>query len=520
MEMEVCESHPKPEGECGSTISTKAATDEVYTIDDAIEACGFGPFQIRLSIFTGLIWVVESMEMMLISILGTAVRCDYDLSQWEESFLTLSMFAGMLFGAAFWGSVADRKGRKKVLLIVCICVSSIALVSAFSPNYIFLLIIRGLLGFAVSGGAQAVTFYTEFLPLKYRSYSLLLIECFFVLGSFLEAVLALSLLGYAKLNWHYLLGISAIPSFLDLFAFLMVPESPRYYLVSNQLSKAEEVLQKIAKANKKALPPGRLVTGEEKELVQINEASAETSSDIRPFVQLDPKTRRGRIKNLFATRELVWTTIYIWILMLAGTCAYYGLVLVTTELLAIVDELKADNKTNGSFLPCIDKYARNASHCQELNTDDYIKLVWITIADLMGTLMAVPFIETLGRKKTMGGGYLICSFSFFLMYICPINKNALVGLIFVERNFLAGSLVVLWVYVPEVYPTAIRGVALGMASSVARVGAILTPFIAQVLVRESIRGSLGTYAGLCVMCAISSFLLPVETKNKALQDNI
>ena len=53
-----------------------------------------------------------------------------------------------------------------------------------------------------------------------------------------------------------------------------------------------------------------------------------------------------------------------------------------------------------------------------------------------------------------------------------------------------------YVYTPEVYPTDLRAVALGSGSGSARIGAMITPYIAQVLLRKSLYAAVGVYAGI------------------------
>jgi hypothetical protein len=60
---------------------------EAFTCADAIEACEFGWFQIRLSFFAGLLWMVDAMEIMVLSILAPIARCYFHLETWQESLI-------------------------------------------------------------------------------------------------------------------------------------------------------------------------------------------------------------------------------------------------------------------------------------------------------------------------------------------------------------------------------------------------------------------------------------------------
>ena len=73
-------------------------------------------------------------------------------------------------------------------------------------------------------------------------------------------------------------------------------------------------------------------------------------------------------------------------------------------------------------------------------------------------------------------------------------------------------------YTAEVYPTVVRGLGMGILNSVSRLGAILTPFVAQVLFETSDYATIGVYTGSSAVIALMAILLPVETKGKLLKD--
>ena len=69
------------------------------------------------------------------------------------------------------------------------------------------------------------------------------------------------------------------------------------------------------------------------------------------------------------------------------------------------------------------------------------------------------------------------------MYTCTLPlccSNVITFFLFLIRAFAAGVFQAVIVYTPEVYPTGVRSVAMGVHSSFARIGAMITPFVAQV----------------------------------------
>ena len=164
-----------------------------WTVTEAIDASGFGRFQLMMLLFTGLAWMGDAMEMMLLSFLGPSVRCEWGVSPRQEGRLTSVVFVGMLFGAPFWGVVADARGRRVAFFATTILTFVAGLASAFSPSFGFLLFARTLVGFGLGGVPAAFALFMEFLPAGDRGKWLVAIEVFWTLGSVIGAGFALAL---------------------------------------------------------------------------------------------------------------------------------------------------------------------------------------------------------------------------------------------------------------------------------------------------------------------------------------
>ncbi|CAK9292285.1 unnamed protein product [Gordionus sp. m RMFG-2023] len=92
--------------------------------------------------------------------------------------------------------------------------------------------------------------------------------------------------------------------------------------------------------------------------------------------------------------------------------------------------------------------------------------------------------------------------------------------IFIARTVISAGFQATYVYTPEVYPTTIRALGIGTCSMMARVGAILTPFVAQVLLKTSVRSAIDIYAASSIIAGICSLLLPIETKGREMKDTV
>uniref|UniRef100_A0A8C5SKJ7 SVOP like n=1 Tax=Laticauda laticaudata TaxID=8630 RepID=A0A8C5SKJ7_LATLA len=268
-----------------------------------------------------------------------------------------------------------------------------------------------------------------------------------------------------------------------------IPESARYHVSSGNDKAALATLKWIAKMNRSVIPEGKLVeTVEEK---------------------------RGRFKDLFDPKYLR-TSLQIWIIWLGISFAYYGVILASAELLekdlvcsrgggsAVEAEL---GHTQEFQSPCL---------CHTFAPSDYQIMFISTVGEIALNPLNILGINFLGRRVsltiTMG-----CTAVFFLLLNICTTITGLIGFLFMLRAFVAANFNTIYIYTAEVYPTTMRAMGLGTSGSLCRIGAMVAPFIAQVLMNASFMGALCLFALVCIVCAISAFTLPIETKGRSLQ---
>ncbi|KAK7934113.1 hypothetical protein WMY93_005009 [Mugilogobius chulae] len=438
-------------------------TDDTFMVEDAVEAIGFGTFQLKLSILTGLSWMADAMEMMILSILAPQLHCEWRLPSLQVALLTSAVFIGMMISSSLWGNISDKYGRKTGLTMSVLWTLFYGLMSAFAPVYAWILFLRALVGFGIGGAPQSVTLYAEFLPMKSRATCILLIEIFWAFGTVFEVLLAILVM--PTLGWRWLLGFSTIPLFIFAVLCFWLPESARYDVLTGNQEKALATLKRIE--------------------------------------------HRGKFLDLFST-HFRWTTVLLWFIWFANAFSYYGLVLLTTELFQ-EDGACGMSKRNKMELKC-------SLECKYLNSDDYKDLLWTTLSEFPGLLITLWAIDRLGRRKTMALCFFIFSLCIIPLYGC-VGRTSMTVLIFIARAFISGGFQAAYVYTPEVYPTATRALGLGTSSGMARVGALITPFVAQVMLESSVYLALSVYCCCCLFAAIASCALPIETTGRGLQES-
>ncbi|CAI6007340.1 unnamed protein product [Closterium sp. NIES-65] len=144
-----------------SPVEEDGDADEVLTVDDAFDSIGFGPYQLFLVCYTGLAWLADAMEMILLSFVGPAARCEFGLSAAEESLIASVVFLGVFLGSYVWGLVADAYGRRRGFMATALFTLFAGLLSAWSPTFLALLISHCLVGFGI-GGASVLLSHSVF----------------------------------------------------------------------------------------------------------------------------------------------------------------------------------------------------------------------------------------------------------------------------------------------------------------------------------------------------------------------
>ncbi|XP_058298323.1 putative transporter SVOPL [Hylobates moloch] len=335
------------------TAEPQVKEPKTFTVEDAVETIGFGRFHIALFLIMGSTGVVEAMEIMLIAVVSPVIRCEWQLENWQVALVTTMVFFGYMVFSILFGLLADRYGRRKILLISFLWGAYFSLLTSFAPSYIWFVFLRTMVGCGVSAHSQWLIIKTEFLPTKYRGYMLPLSQVFWLAGSLL--IIGLASVIVPTIGWRWLIRVASVPGIILIVAFKFIPESARFNVSTGNTQAALATLERIAKMNRSVMPEGKLV-------------------------------------------EPVLTSSDLW----------------------------------GVF----------SSHS----------------------------VESL-----------------------------------------------LYIYSSEVYPTTMRALGMGTSGSLCRIGAMVAPFISQVLMSASILGALCLFSSVCVVCAISAFTLPIETKGRALQ---
>ncbi|KAL6521304.1 hypothetical protein OROGR_017873 [Orobanche gracilis] len=476
--------------------------DLFYTLDEALDMVGFGKFQALVLSYAGLGAMAEAMEVMILSFIGSSVKSEWGLSSGQQSLITTVVFAGMLIGAYLWGFICDNYGRRIGLLSVAVVTSIFAFLSAFSPNYVSLVIFRMVAGIGLGGGPVYSSWYLEFVPVRNRGFWMVIFSTFWTIGSILEALLAWIII--PRLGWRWLLALSSVPCLLAFAFYFLTVESPRYLHLKGKITDAHIVLKKIAAVNKSELPSGTLVSHHPSNEHEEGNSTSENGQLL--FFRKHKVNISIPGLSLLVTllsSNLVKTTLLLWVIYFANSFAYYGVVLLTSEL-----------SSGQSKCGVILLYSNKSSTGSSLYRNVFIT----SLAEIPGLILSAVLVDKIGRRISMA---LMYSFGFIFLLPLIFHQHELITtlLLFGARMCIIGTYTVAGIYCPELYPTSVRTTGVGVATAVGRVAGMICPVVAVGLVSSCHQmAAISLFEVVIILAGSSVVLLPVETKGRKLVD--
>jgi putative MFS transporter len=432
------------------------------TVEGALNRAGTGRFQYRLLGIFGLVWAADAMQVLSVGFTAPGIAAEFGLEVREALQTGTLFFLGMMVGAYGFGRLADRVGRRQVLLITVALDGVFGLLSAFSPDFTMLLACRFLTGAAV-GGTLPVDYalMAEFLPTRQRGKWLVALEGFWAVGTVAIALAAWALSAYGVEHaWRWLFVFTAMPAVIGIWLRFWVPESPLFLLRQGRSTEAVGVLNRVLRINRK--PPL-----EELQLQDAREAAI-------PLGLMSSPLRR-RTVLILAT----WFFISL---------SYYG---------AFV------------WLP-----ARLAGEGFGF-VRGYGFLVIVALAQIPGYILAAYGVEQIGRRPTLIAFTLLSAAGCFLFAVA--STPLMVGAAILVMSFaMLGSWGALYAFTPEIYPTTDRATGMGAAGAMARIGGLLAPSLLAPIMSHSLYSAIGAFSILLVFAAVAAWFIDVETRQKAL----
>jgi MFS transporter, putative metabolite:H+ symporter len=378
--------------------------------------------QVRILITAILATVLEFYSFYLVGFVLAIIAGSWKLSYGQSAIILLSSGIGAIVGAGFWGWLADRIGRRPVLISAVINFSLATGIMAFTPDngWYFLTILRFFVGAGV-GGLYCVIMplVQEFMPSSKRGFISGMVTTGVPLGVALGAALGAYLA--PVVGWRGLFALGVLPIFIALLIRAWMPESPRWLL---RMGRTEEARRSVAWA-----------------------------------LQLDPKEITIPT-TIDRSQPMAWLKLFnyprslavCWIGNLAAQSGIFGLTLWAPTLLAQVIKI---TPSQASYL-----------------------MLYCSAGGLLGHIVFAYLSDAIGRRASGGlygfgaaasvilAGYLHTAFW---------GTASAFWLLLIVTFFFSGGYSIVGPYSAEVWPAALRATGMGSAYGFGGIGKIVGP---------------------------------------------
>lgn len=387
---------------------------------------GFKGFLTRLTVISTLGGLLFGYDTGVISGALLYMRDDLAMSTSEEAWVVSSLlFPGAAFGALLGGRIADALGRKRSLL-VCAAIFLIGAIGcAVAPDVALMVVARIFLGFGVGAAAVACPLYlAEMAPADRRGRMVTINELMIVTGQLLAfAINALLAVVISDTHvWRIMLGVASIPAIILLIGMLVLPESPRWFAARGRLDEARRVLSR-------------------------SRSTEELEAEIAEIVQTTEVEGNARRHAWKALRENRWMRRLLYI--------GFGL--------AAVQQATGINTVN-YYAPSILTQTGLGDQAALIAT------IGIGLTSVTMTIVGIWLLGFVGRRKMLMIGFsgvvgaqVVLSLVFLLPPSDAVSYVILAAMMLFVA-FVQGFIgTVVWLLLSEIFPLAIRGLAMGLA---------------------------------------------------------
>ncbi|AEJ14814.1 benzoate transporter [Pseudomonas putida S16] len=231
------------------TIMNQAQTNVGNSLDvqSFINQQPLSRYQWRVVLLCFLIVFLDGLDTAAMGFIAPALSQEWGIDRASLGPVMSAALIGMVFGALGSGPLADRFGRKGVLVGAVLVFGGFSLASAYATNVDQLLVLRFLTGLGLGAGMpNATTLLSEYTPERLKSLLVTSMFCGFNLGMAGGGFISAKMI--PAYGWHSLLVIGGVlPLLLALVLMVWLPESARFLVVRNRgTDKVRKTLSPIA----------------------------------------------------------------------------------------------------------------------------------------------------------------------------------------------------------------------------------------------------------------------------------
>ncbi len=368
--------------------------------------------------------------------------------------------AGLFLGALLTGPFADRWGRRPVFAYNMLLLALCAGLQFFATSAPQLLVLRLLIGFLLGTDyVVSKALLTEFTPGAFRGRVMSTLSVAWAGGYTCAYFVGFALTGSGDDAWRWMLACSAIPCLLILPLRLTLPESPLWLAAHGRHDLAEHVVRRYV---------GRNVCAPVPLAVPLKTAG-------RWAQLLSPAWRR---------RTLVACAFF--------TCQVIPYFAVGTFVTRVLDALNVGNSFVGGLV--------------------------YNLSLLFGAALGLLVVDKMPRRTFLVGSFAVTAGAMLWLVLARNPGPITVVLLFaVFAGVLSAASNLVYVYLPELFPTSLRASGIGLAIAASRIGSAASTFLLPVVVsRYGVHVALGACVAVLAFGGLVCQVWAPETRHSKL----
>ncbi|WP_086974496.1 MFS transporter [Pseudomonas putida] len=430
----------------------------------SIEDVPLNRFHQLMTLRAGGGWILDGYILSIIGVVIVQFSDYLKLDSFWQGLVAASAMLGTFCSGFLGGWLTDKVGRRRLFFVGPILFIAGSVGTFWVESGFALFVLRFLVGVGV--GLEypvAGSLLTEFLPQKHRGRRLAGLTILWFAGAALSYMVGNFILARGGDDaWRWVLASSGVLGVLLFIIRLKTPESPRWLMSKGRFDEAERIIKQVY--------------GPSFSLANMPEQA------VQQKVSLGALLRSGYGKRM------LFVAVF-WSAAVVPMFAVYSFAPVVLQAL----NLKGAWASYGSVL--------------------------ITLLFVVGCIVATRMIDTLGRRPLIIHSFLWSTLALLGLGVFSNGSEVLVLVLFgAYALFIGGAQVLELVYPNELFPTEIRAFAVGMGSSMSRIGSAAGTWLVPVSLQSIGIGNTMLVAALVSLAGlIVSVWLAPETRGMTLE---
>ncbi|WP_346348889.1 MFS transporter [Rhodococcus sp. T2V] len=432
-----------------------------------IDEAPYGKFHRKLVLLSSGGPFLDGYILGNIGVVIVGIQNQLHLTSTELGLVGAAALIGLFIGGLGFGRLTDVIGRKLMYTLDLAALLLGSVLCLFVQEGWQLIALRLILGIAIGADYPIATaMLSEWLPRRERGRCMGLLMAWWFIGAsaaYVVGYLFVQVLGDDA--WRWVLASAAVPALLIMVARHDTPESPRWLISNGHREQAR---------------------------LNITDALGREPSEVELDLLAEQETPTGMnfwssFKKPYGKRTL-FVTLF-WTFQIIPLFALY------------------------TFGPTI-------LEAFNMSEDSLLGSLLISLVFLVGLVPAIKLIDRVGRRPLIIWSFALMIVPLVVLGLVPNASIPIVVTCFcLYALFSGGPSILEWAYPTELFPTEIRGTAVGIATSASRIGAAVGTYLLPIsLDHLGLETTMLLGAGITVLGLLVSIAWAPETKGRSLQE--